>query len=368
MMDNELLWAGLKAVLIAVVLTPIVRDIFRSYNIVDRPGQRKVHAHPIPRIGGIPVAIAFVIAVASQKGVVSLGIVDGQLKVPALLPGALIIFLTGFLDDFFDLRPMVKLAGQMAAGISVFMLGIRIESVAGHPLGIVLSLLATVFWLVVTTNALNLIDGLDGLCAGVGLVATLAMAGAAFLEGNYELLQVIVPLSGALLGFLCYNSNPATVFLGDSGALLIGFLLGCYGMEWTQKTATLVSLAVPLMALSIPLLDVTLSVVRRSIKNKPIFGADRGHIHHRLLDRGLTPRRAVLILYLGSAAAAGFSILLSSPKAKGFELWLILAALGTMYLGVRQLRYTEFESVAGALRGVLRSLGIGKAERGGPVR
>ena len=130
---------------------------------------------------------------------------------------------------------------------------------------------------------MNLIDGLDGLCAGMGLVATLALFTAALLHGNHPLAYATFPLAGALVGFLCHNINPATVFLGDSGALLIGFLLGCYGMIWTQKSSTLLSMLVPLLALSIPLLDVSLSVLRRFLRNQPIFSADRGHIHHRLL-------------------------------------------------------------------------------------
>jgi UDP-GlcNAc:undecaprenyl-phosphate/decaprenyl-phosphate GlcNAc-1-phosphate transferase len=345
---NELLWAAFKAFVVAVVLTPIVRDVFRSYNIVDRPGERKVHAHPIPRIGGIPIAIAYAVAFAGFD--TSAG--NGQnLPIASILPGALIVFLTGLIDDFLNLRPMVKMLGQVVAAIAVYSLGVRVESLGGYDLGIWLSLPATIFWLVLTTNAFNLIDGLDGLCSGVGLVATLALFGAGVMHGNVGLLQAVVPLSGALVGFLAHNSNPATVFLGDSGALLIGFLLGCYGMVWSQKTAALAAMMVPLMALSIPLLDVGLSVIRRSIKRKPIFGADRGHIHHRLLDRGLTPRRAVMVLYLVAATAGGFAVLLSAPQTDGYEMLVLLAALGVLLYGIRQLRYAEFAALRSALFG-----------------
>jgi UDP-GlcNAc:undecaprenyl-phosphate GlcNAc-1-phosphate transferase len=233
----------------------------------------------------------------------------------------------------------------------VFAAGIRIEAVAGNQLPLWLSLPVTVFWLLLCTNALNLIDGLDGLCAGMGMLATLTLCGAALLQDNLPLAFATFPLTGALLGFLVYNFNPATVFLGDSGALLIGFLLGCYGMSWTQKTATLLSMIVPLLALSIPLLDVSLSVFRRMLRNRPIFSADRGHIHHRLLDRGLSPRRAVLVLYLVASLAAALALLLSLPRLGKWHGLIVLAFCLAVFWGVRKLRYAEFDMVSRLLFG-----------------
>jgi UDP-GlcNAc:undecaprenyl-phosphate GlcNAc-1-phosphate transferase len=338
-LEGELLWASIKAFLIALVLTPILRDISRIYNIVDRPGQRKVHAHPTPRIGGIPIAIAYTLSL------VSFTTSSGTLGVPTwkLLPGAALVFLTGLLDDFFDLRPAYKLAGQTAAALVVFWGGLRVDNLAQSPLPLWLNLPLTVFWLLLATNALNLIDGLDGLCAGIGLVATLTLFGAAMLRENAPLAHATLPLAGALLGFLCYNVNPATVFLGDSGAMLIGFLLGCYGMIWTQKTATLLSLVVPLLALSVPLLDVSLAILRRFLRNQSVFKADRRHIHHRLLEQGLTPRKAVMVLYLFAAAVAAVAILLSTPLVKSYQNFVMLAILGVVLLAVRRLRYQEFQ-------------------------
>ena len=171
---------------------------------------------------------------------------------------------------------------------------------------------------------------------------------AAVLHHNYPLAYATLPLAGALLGFLCYNINPATVFLGDSGALLIGFLLGCYGMIWTQKAATLLSMMVPLLALSVPLLDVSLSVLRRFLRRQPIFAADRGHIHHRLLDRGLSARQAVWVLYLFAALAAAMALLASSFLGTRYQGFIILAFCGVALIGIRQLRYLEF-GIAGRL-------------------
>jgi UDP-GlcNAc:undecaprenyl-phosphate GlcNAc-1-phosphate transferase len=333
-LEGELLWVSVKAFLIALVLTPILRDISRIYNIVDHPSQRKVHAHPIPRIGGIPIAIAYTLSLVSFT-------TSGEtLGVPTwkLLPGAALVFLTGLLDDVFDLRPAYKLMGQTAAALVVFWGGLRVDNFAHTTLPLWLNLPITVFWLLLATNALNLIDGLDGLCAGIGLVATMTLFGAALIADNPPLAHATLPLAGALLGFLCYNVNPATVFLGDSGAMLIGFLLGCYGMIFTQKTATLLSLVVPLLALSVPLLDVSLAILRRFLRNQPVFSADRRHIHHRLLEQGLTPRKAVMVMYLFAAAVAAVAILLSTPLVKSYQNFVMLAILGGVLLAVRRLR------------------------------
>jgi len=343
----ELLWMAGKAFVIALILTPIFRDISRSFNLVDRPGYRKVHAYPMPRVGGIAIAIAYGVSLISFSGSGG-GSLSGSIH-PALrlIPGAALVFLIGLIDDFFSLKPIVKIFGLIVAASIVFFSGIRLGGIAEHPMAVWLDYPLTVFWLLLTSNALNLVDGLDGLCAGMGLMATLALFTAAITHANHPLAYVTFPLAGALLGFLCYNIAPATVFLGDSGALLIGFLLGCYGMLWTQKTSTLLSMFVPLLALSIPLLDVSLSVLRRFLRNQPIFSADRGHIHHRLLDRGLSPGQAVWVLYLFAALAAAFALLASSFSGR-YQGLVILAFCGTAWIGIRQLRYPEFD-IAGRL-------------------
>jgi len=335
-----LLWMTGKAFVIAVILTPIIRDISRSFNLVDRPGKRKVHAHPLPRVGGIAIAIAYCVSLISFSGS-SVSVTD-SIPVWRILPGAALVFLTGLLDDVFSLKPILKIIGLAGAASVAFACGIRMGGLADHPLGVWLEFPLTVLWLVATSNALNLIDGLDGLCAGMGLMSTLALFTAAMRHGNFSLAYATLPLAGALLGFLCYNINPATVFLGDSGALTIGFLLGCYGMIWTQKTSTLISMMVPMLALSVPLLDASLAVVRRFLRRQPIFSADRSHIHHRLLDRGLSPRQAVWVLYLFAALAAGMALLASSFMGTRYQGFIILLFCGVALIGIRQLRYSEF--------------------------
>jgi len=336
---GELLWMAGKAFLIAIVLTPIVRDIFRSYNMVDRPGKRKIHTYPIPRVGGIAIAIAYGVALLTAP--VTVG--AAAPSVWKVLPGAALVFLTGLLDDFFTLKPVIKIVGLVVAASLVFFSGLHIGDLAGQPVAVWLDFPLTVFWLLLTSNALNLIDGLDGLCAGMGLVATLTLFAAAMLRHNVPLAHATFPLVGALLGFLCYNINPATVFLGDSGALLIGFLLGCYGMIWTQKASTVLSMLVPLLALSIPLLDVSLSVLRRFLRNQPIFTADRRHIHHRLLDRGFSARQAVWVLYLFATLAAAQALLASSHLGGKLQVVVIVLFCGAAGIGIHQLRYWEFD-------------------------
>lgn len=344
---QSLLLTSAKTFLVALILTPITRDLFRAWDLVDKPDHRKVHTYPIPRVGGVPIAIAYTLALLSFTepfpGYESL--------VWRLQPGITAVFLTGLLDDFFTLSPLVKLAGQIAGAVLVFFNGVRIETIAQIDLPIWLSFPLTVFWLLLATNALNLIDGLDGLCAGMGLLATLTLFGAAFMDGNFPLAFVMLPLVGALLGFLCYNFNPATVFLGDAGALSIGFLLGCCGMVWTQKTATLLGLAIPLLGLLIPLTDVSLSILRRFLRNQPIFSADRGHIHHRLLDRGLSPRRAVLVLYFAAGCSTLFALALITPRFAPFRGVIFLLVLAAAAFGVRQLQYTEFIAAGNMLFG-----------------
>jgi UDP-GlcNAc:undecaprenyl-phosphate/decaprenyl-phosphate GlcNAc-1-phosphate transferase len=337
------MWLALKAFLVCIILTPIIRDIFRSYGIVDKPDRRrKVHAYPIPRVGGIPIAIAYVVALYPFS-TESRGLTDYLPLAWNMIPAAGLIFAIGLTDDLIGLKPWQKLFGQLAAAGLAYWAGVRVVGVAGffgHEAWTSLPL--TLFWLLACTNAFNLVDGLDGLAAGMGLVASLTMVVAALQEPNMPLAYASIPLVGALLAFLCFNFNPATVFLGDSGAMLIGFLLGCYGAVWAEKSATLVGMTVPLVAVSIPLLDVSLTILRRFLRNQPIFSADRGHIHHRLLERGLAPSRAVLVLYLVCAAAAAFALLLTHPYAGRFYGPILLVICIVVWVGIRQLRYAEF--------------------------
>lgn len=350
-MNHHLLWTGVQSFGFSVVLTPIIRDIFRSFKVVDQPDDpRKVHVHPIPRVGGIAIAIAYVLAfyLVRLNGSNAL---DRELSVLSrVLPAALLVFATGLVDDFWGLKPWQKMLGLLAAAGLAISAGVRITDLAGSPIPTVWSVLLTIGWLLLCSNAFNLVDGLDGLAAGVGVFATLTMFIAAVLQGNEPLAFATLPLAGCLLGFLCFNFNPATVFLGDCGSLLIGFLLGCFGVIWTQKSITLLGMTAPLMAMSVPLLDVLLCIIRRWLRDQPIFSADRGHIHHRLLDRGLSPRQAVFLLYGLCGLAATFSLIQSFVKNFYTAGLVVLLFAAVAWVGIHNLHYAEFVLAGRLLR------------------
>ncbi|MDQ6679194.1 MAG: undecaprenyl/decaprenyl-phosphate alpha-N-acetylglucosaminyl 1-phosphate transferase [Acidobacteriota bacterium] len=346
---SSLLWLGFVAFAISLILTPIFRDVFRSYGVVDQPDtMRKLHKYPIPRVGGMAIASAYVACFFLVPFITHSPFNEQLSLVWNLLPAVGVIFAVGIIDDLFGLKPWQKLIGQLAGAGLAYWSGVRVLDVAGISTQSWWSLPVTLLWLLTCTNAFNLVDGMDGLAAGVGMFATLTMFIAAMLHGNMPLALATLPLAGCLLGFLCYNFNPATIFLGDSGSLLIGFLLGCYGVIWSQKSATLLGMTAPLMAVSIPLIDVALAVARRLIRRQPIFSADRGHIHHRLLDRGLTPKRAVLVLYAVCGLVAAFSLLQSFSRDNQLSGVIILLFLAVAWVGIQHLGYAEF-SVAGRM-------------------
>ncbi len=343
-MPYLLLLAG-AAILFTLLLTPVVRDIFLRWHIVDEPdNNRKLHGRPIPRVGGIAILLSYSLAfwVASllpesaRFPSPSAGPILGPLVISAL-----VVFFTGLLDDLFKLRPWQKLVGQFGASIIAFSCGIRVDVLSESPHSAWIQLPLTVLWLVGCANAFNLIDGLDGLASGVGLFATATILISAVADHNLQLAAAAIPLAGCLIGFLRYNFTPASIFLGDCGSLTIGFFLGCCGALWSQKSATLLGMTAPIMALSIPLLDTTLSILRRFLRHKPIFSGDRAHIHHRLLDRGMTPRRAVLMVYAACALVAVLSLLQHSWHREAGGL-VVLVFCGIVALSIRQLKYTEF--------------------------
>jgi len=344
-----ILTLGALAVVLALVLTPLVRDHVGHWGFLDHPdGVRKKHAKPIPRVGGIAIVVSYTITFAIALALPFTYTEHLHRALPEILPLALVgsvVFMTGILDDLIGLAAWQKLMGIIGASVLAYFAGIHVDIHLMH--GLLpwpwLGFAVTVLWLVGCTNAFNLIDGMDGLAAGVGLVATVTMLVAALTQSNLPLVLATMPLAGCLVGFLRYNFNGASVFLGDSGSLLIGFMLGCYGALWSEKSVTLVALTVPLLAVSIPLIDVVLSIARRFLRNRPIFQADRGHIHHRLLDLGLSPKNAVLTIY-GICAVVAVLSLLASALHNQFSGLIVIVFGGAVWIGIRQLDYTEFAS------------------------
>ena len=304
-MSALLVLAFTTALAMVVLLMPMVMRLATRLGAVSRPGGRHVHGRVTPLLGGLAIAVAFfagvIVAFPSVLAHASARIPDTKLLV-GLAAGAIGMVVLGFVDDTRGMRALKKLGIQAAIAFGVCLCGLQIHSVyvpfvGGVSLG-VLSIPITVFWIVAVINAVNLIDGLDGLAGGVAFFAALTNLAVALIVGNDFFALVMATLMGATLGFLVFNFNPARVFMGDTGSYFLGFVLASVSAIGPHhKTSTAVSILVPILALGLPIFDTAFAMLRRFLKRQPIFGADRGHIHHRLLDLGLTPRRAVLTLY-----------------------------------------------------------------------
>jgi UDP-GlcNAc:undecaprenyl-phosphate GlcNAc-1-phosphate transferase len=270
-------------------------------------------------------------------------------KLVTILVPAAFVFLLGVYDDIRGVGPYVKFSVQAVAACLLFFGGLRIVNIpvlfGSHTLPWYFGLPITVLWVLAITNAFNLIDGLDGLAAGSALFSTLVAFVVALLNGSSLVTLMTIALAGAILGFLRYNFNPATIFLGDSGSLFIGFLLSALALLGAQKSPTIVAVAIPVVSFGLPILETTLSVIRRLISGRPVFTADREHIHHKLLQHGLTHRQVVILLYGVSAVFALLSLFLLWPT--GSSLGLVLAVLGIgVWVGVQHLGYLEFGELA----------------------
>jgi UDP-GlcNAc:undecaprenyl-phosphate GlcNAc-1-phosphate transferase len=333
---------------LSLLLIPACRGIAIRWNLVDVPDTtRKIHRRPIPRIGGVPVFLAtlascLIVALTTANDGIGASLSFSAAR--SVAPAALLVVLVGLADDIFNLKPWQKLAGQiLASGLAVAG-GVQIRSLAGFTLDPWAGTVVTIVWLVACANAVNLIDGVDGLAAGIALLACCVDLVAALLGANMPLAVAIAPLAGALLGFLVFNSSPASIFLGDCGSLTLGFLLGCYGILWAEQSPSFPGMTAPLIALAIPLLDTTLAIARRYLRGKPVFGADYSHIHHRLLARGLTPRHVVLLLYAAAGIAGALALLVGYVGHPLGGAVVIVVICGTA-CGIYQLRYAEFDAV-----------------------
>jgi UDP-GlcNAc:undecaprenyl-phosphate/decaprenyl-phosphate GlcNAc-1-phosphate transferase len=331
---------GITGFFLCLILTPICRDIFLRAGLVDRPDRdRKFHLRAVPRIGGIPIALAYICALSFfflfKDSGGKIYIQHGQL-LHGLLPAAAVIFFTGLIDDLYGLKSWQKLLGQIVGAVLAVSLGVTLSHLPGW-----VSIGVSLIWLIGCTNAFNLIDGMDGLATGIGLLATVTTFLVALINGNFGLAMATAPLIGVLLAFLRYNFSPASVFLGDCGSLTIGFILGCFGLIWSQKTGTMVGMIAPLMALALPLVDVGLAIGRRFLRSVPIFKGDRGHIHHMLLGLGFSPRAAALVLYAVCGICASLAVLETvGHNSFGWPILVLFCFL--IFVGVRRLGYIEF--------------------------
>ena len=290
------------AFIISFSATPIVKSFAQKVGAMDVPGEaRRVHDHPIPRMGGLAIFLGFLLSV--------LLFVDIDRQLQGVLLGCVIIVATGAVDDVVSLNAWVKLVLQILAALIAVLHGIRIDvlinpiiwSSSEYWILGGLSIPFTILWIVGITNSVNLIDGLDGLAVGVSTISSVTMLVIALLVADAPVALVLAALAGACIGFMPYNLNPAKIFMGDTGALLLGYVLATMSVMGLFKFYAVVSFAVPLLALAVPLFDTIFAFCRRMLKGQSPFHPDRGHFHHRLIDMGLSQKQAVAILYSISA-------------------------------------------------------------------
>jgi UDP-GlcNAc:undecaprenyl-phosphate/decaprenyl-phosphate GlcNAc-1-phosphate transferase len=339
----------LSCLLLSMFFTWRVRELAYARGWVSPPpSSRHIHKRPIPRLGGIAIFASFVIsafAVIVGLRLTGHGVPFDTRKLLYIIGPATLIFGVGLWDDIRALSAWWKFGAQIAAGVMLYLGGLKIIHIrsilGGHEFSWVTGLVATVLWVVWITNAFNLIDGMDGLASGSALLSTFVLFLNSLITRDPLTLFITAALAGAILGFLRFNFNPATIFLGDCGSLFIGFSLSALALAQTQKSPTLVAVCLPVVALGLPIMDTTLAVARRFISGKPLFSPDREHIHHKLLDQGLTHRQVVLILYAVSAAFGLVALFMRYPGGRVIGAVMIMVG-AIVVLGVQRLGYIEF--------------------------
>ncbi len=345
----------------ALALTPIVRRKATEWGAIAMPdgesGGRHIHAKPTPRLGGIAIYLAFVASLACVPLMTNMvgDIFRANLpKLLMLLAPATLIFLFGIYDDFRNVGATEKVIVQTIAAAMIFFAGFRIENISspsgGHwHLPLWLSFVLTAIWVIGITNAFNLIDGIDGLAAGASVFALLSILVFSVAQGNPEISQLAIVLVGAVLGFLRFNFNPATIFLGDSGSLFLGFMAAALSLAGSQKGSTMVAIAIPLVSFGLPVTEAGLSLARRFVSGQSLLAGDRGHIHHKLLQHGFTQRQAVILLYGVCGLFALFALMLLNPQRSLAALVFFVLGVGIVF-GVQRLRYAEFAELGSQIR------------------
>ncbi len=323
---ERLLLAAAVAFAISNMTTPPVKRFAEGIGAMDVPkDERRVHNHPIPRMGGLAIFLGFVLSL--------LLFVDMSTQVMGLLLGTVIIAVMGALDDIVNLNAWIKLGGQLlAAGVAV-RCGIVVDAISNFtPAGGTtvlgsawVTIPVTVFWIVACTNAVNLIDGLDGLAVGVSTISSLTMLVVSLYVADPSVSLILAALTGACLGFMPYNLNPAKIFMGDVGSQMLGFVLSTASIIGLFKFHAIISFLVPLLALAVPLADTIFAFFRRILHGQSPFHADRGHFHHRLLALGMSQKQAVAVLY-GVSAVLGLIAVLMTGQSVALRIGCIVAA------------------------------------------
>lgn len=332
------------AISISYLLTMILRRVCLRFQLLDIPDERKIHTNAVPYLGGVAVFVGAMMAMGVALHLDRGFRFEFLQEFIGLFVAASIILLLGIFDDLGGSNAEIKLVFQAVAATVLWGYGFRIEHFTSffggtYELGPVLGWFATIIWFWALTNAMNLIDGLDGLCAGIGAIAATTLFLVGLWRGENVLPFLAIALSGALLGFLPHNFHPARIFLGDTGSLLIGFFIAAMSLVSFTKASTMVSLVVPVVALALPVTDTLMAIIRRGRLHKNIFQADREHIHHRII-RLLSYRRAVFILYLITAYASVLATaMVFTDTVTAF--WIFGLLIGSLLFAVAALRIAE---------------------------
>lgn len=321
------------ALIISFLATPLVKMFAYKVGAIDVPKDgRRVHDHPIPRLGGLAMFIAFLLSV------VLFADIDRQTE--GILLGSIVIVIVGVVDDIMPLPALLKFGMQIIAALIAVYFGVVVETISNPNVFSAVeyvslggwSIPLTVIWIVAITNSVNLIDGLDGLAAGVSAIASITMLVVAVVLGSGNVAVILAALTGACIGFLPYNFNPAKIFMGDTGALFLGYVLATLSVTGLFKFYAIISFAVPILALALPLFDTIFAFCRRLLKGQNPMSPDRGHFHHRLLDMGLSQKQVVAILY-SISAVLGLAAVVITTSGEIKAMILILAFAVAMAIG-----------------------------------
>ncbi|MBM7649339.1 UDP-GlcNAc:undecaprenyl-phosphate GlcNAc-1-phosphate transferase [Bacillus ectoiniformans] len=309
----------------SILMTPLVKKFAFKIGATDKPNHRKVHQRIMPRLGGLAIFISFLVGTMIIR--------PDEPYTWAVVAGSFVIILTGMFDDMMELSPKLKLLGQIVAALIVIIVGdVQIEFI-NLPFGGTiefgyLSIPLTLLWIVGITNAINLIDGLDGLAAGVSSIALLTMAGMALMMGNGFVVVMASILLFSTLGFLVYNFHPAKIFMGDTGALFLGFMISVFSLLGF-KNITVISLIIPIIILGVPIADTFFAIIRRKVNKQPLSAPDKSHLHHCLLRMGFSHKQTVLIIY-AIASLFGLAALIFSQA----KVWGAILVIGVIILAI----------------------------------
>ncbi|WP_226618581.1 glycosyltransferase family 4 protein [Cytobacillus firmus] len=303
----------------SIIITPLVKKLAIKIGAVDKPNHRKVHQRIMPRLGGLAIYLSFIIGLLVLRP-------EDDLAIPIVL-GSLIIIITGVLDDMIELSAKFKLAGQLAAALVVVLGGAQVDFINLPFLGKLefgmFSIPLTILWIVGVTNAINLIDGLDGLAAGVSSIALITISGMAILMGDTYVLSIGLLVLGSTLGFLVYNFHPAKIFMGDTGALFLGYMISVLALLGF-KNVTMISLIIPVIILGVPISDTFYAIIRRLVNKQPLSAPDKSHLHHCLLRLGFSHRQTVLLIYAMAAMFGLAALIMSQATVWGALIFIAL--------------------------------------------